>query len=369
MSQLPSNLSRELFMEWRSPRRGTTNPHVMTNDIWVWLVNERLNAYQASETFNGPSSMQAGPCWCFDRFGQSETTLPDGRTIFVAGEHEDYYDPDFYIYNDVTVIELSGEIAIYGYPVDIFPATDFHSATLVGNNLILIGSLGYVKERKHGLTQVLSLELGTWRISKIETSGDNPGWIHGHKACLSEVGNEILISGGEFERDEDASLVENIDEWSLDLDTWQWIRLTRRNWPRFEIVRKNGKQNHLWEMRQLAWQEKLPDLKTALLGRGVNYEKQLKKEIGAVPDLKRLESLYASDVATEIIPEDEDEYGTYRVRVGDVIVRYVEDSYSIQMTIEGELLPDIVEQLKNDLMKKLAELERSPMVCQMIVSQ
>jgi hypothetical protein len=32
----------------------------------------------------------------------------------IGGEHEDYYDPDVHIYNDVVVLGPGGEIEIYG---------------------------------------------------------------------------------------------------------------------------------------------------------------------------------------------------------------------------------------------------------------
>ncbi len=35
--------------------------------------------------------------WTNQRFGQTTTVLPDGRTLAIAGEHEDSYDPDFWI--------------------------------------------------------------------------------------------------------------------------------------------------------------------------------------------------------------------------------------------------------------------------------
>ena len=41
------------------------------------------------------------PFWSFDRYGMSVTHLEDGRIILIGGEHEDYYDPYFFIYNDV----------------------------------------------------------------------------------------------------------------------------------------------------------------------------------------------------------------------------------------------------------------------------
>ena len=37
--------------------------------------------------------------------GRSTVWLPDGRVVLIAGEHEDSYDPDFCIYNDVVVIQ------------------------------------------------------------------------------------------------------------------------------------------------------------------------------------------------------------------------------------------------------------------------
>jgi hypothetical protein len=97
------SVTPELFTKWRSPRYGNANPERMNNPVWEWLVRCRVSAYWANEEFDGPSSFDAGPCWCFRRFGQSKTQLPDGRTVLIGGEHEDFYDPDFYIYNDVVV--------------------------------------------------------------------------------------------------------------------------------------------------------------------------------------------------------------------------------------------------------------------------
>jgi hypothetical protein len=45
-----------------------------------------------------------------------------------GGEHEDFYDPDFCIYNDVFVHERDGSVAIYGYPESVFPPTDYDAS-------------------------------------------------------------------------------------------------------------------------------------------------------------------------------------------------------------------------------------------------
>ncbi len=99
--------------------------------------------------------------------------------------------------------------------------------------------------------------------------------------------------------------------------------------------------------------------------------KQLKKELGSLPDLKLLETLYVPDIATEIIPrndsdDDDDERGVYRIRIGDVVVRYFEDISYVTVTVEGELPPDTVERLKNDVMDKFTALEGAPIICQTI---
>ena len=40
-----TGLERSLFLEWRSPRRGTDHPHDMTNNVWKWLVEMQFGAY------------------------------------------------------------------------------------------------------------------------------------------------------------------------------------------------------------------------------------------------------------------------------------------------------------------------------------
>ncbi len=90
-------------------------------------------------------------------------------------------------------------------------------------------------------------------MKKLETTGDSPGWIHGHRSTLSSDKKFIDISGGKVETDMEGPLVENIDHWRLNLDTYQWERVTQLNWRRWEVFRKDKKINHLWIMRQAVW--------------------------------------------------------------------------------------------------------------------
>jgi hypothetical protein len=91
------------------------NPEVVTSPYYESLIRMKMGAYSARtffiKYFNTPESKLTDyqlylsqcsePFWTFSRVGKSITKLSDGREIHIGGEHEDYYDPDFCIYNDV----------------------------------------------------------------------------------------------------------------------------------------------------------------------------------------------------------------------------------------------------------------------------
>ncbi len=131
-----------MFREWRAPRFGTANPERMNNPVWEWLVRSELSAYHHNERLDGPKAMDAGPGWCFMRYCQKchAARRMAGRCA-LRGEHEDHYDPDFQIYNDVVVLHPDGRVDIFGYPPEVFPATDFHTATLIENRIVIVGNL------------------------------------------------------------------------------------------------------------------------------------------------------------------------------------------------------------------------------------
>lgn len=84
----------------RIPRYGINNPEIIQNEFWEAMVRSGVDAYSGRSDEEKRSFVDA-PLWCYQRFGRSITILPDGRIVEIAGEHEDSYDPDFCIYNDV----------------------------------------------------------------------------------------------------------------------------------------------------------------------------------------------------------------------------------------------------------------------------
>lgn len=357
-----ASITQELFLEWRAPREGRSNPEPMTNPVWAWMVRSRWNAWRVNSHFQGPDAMTAGPGWCFDRFGQSASRLPDGREIWISGEHEDYYDPDFYIYNDVVVRHPDGRVEIFGYPRSEFPPTDFHSGTLVGNRIYLIGNLGYPDHRRPGQTPVYVLNLDTWRITPLATSGTPPGWISEHQAALTDDGAAILVTGGKLETGApEMSLVENLDDWCLHLNDGRWERRTIRDWPRWEVRRSDGGRLHLFEYQSALWEQQYPGLRfTPPEIDGVTFP-TLEEELGGTPDLTLFSNRFRPELPHEVPERLPDEnFRVHRIRVAGVGVRYVEVHAGVQMTVEGHLPDDLLAWLVSDLEDKLSRLERHP---------
>lgn len=240
------------FQAGRSPRYGRSNPERMDIPFWHAMIQSGCNAYHARTLFKGDEKyaeknnrekikpgkgwnkkfnakseeeLETGPGWCYDRLGRSTTLLPDGRIIEVAGEHEDFYDPDFCIYNDVVVFDGRGGCEIYGYPEEVFPPTDFHTATRVGNGLYLIGSVGYMGQRNPEETPVYRLDCSTFKMAQVLTTGTKPGWISRHSARYDTTTHSIQIWGGRCFVSNN-SMPHNPHRYALELNRLRWVRLT-----------------------------------------------------------------------------------------------------------------------------------------------
>ena len=356
------DVTPKLFRKWQKARRGSIVAEDMTNPVWVWLFRGRVDPYHANERFKSRLGKMFGridfpdePRWAGCRMGQSRTELADGRVFWIAGEHEDYYDPDFFIYNDVIIEHRDGAVQILGYPEEAFRPTDFHTATAIngGKEILLIGSIGYPDDREVGRIQVYSLNTDTLAIEEISTTGNPPGWISKHNAKLNEDASAIVVSGGDLLTED--GFLENIDDWSLSLADFSWTRLTIRKWTRFQVARCDQASLHLWsyEMRKFALDHP---------GAGFDRENDLADEIGTEPNMDAYDSLYRPQMThTSLDPQDEcdEDWRTKRIDVEGVQVRYVDDMDHVTVTIEGNLDRTIVEALAEDLHAKLALVENA----------
>lgn len=346
--------------------------------LWEWLVREGISAYQANEKFRGPDVFEAGPGWCFDRFGCSRTELADGRVIHIAGEHEDSYDPDFYIYNDVIVQHPDGVIDIYGYPAEVFTPTDFHSATQTGDAIWIVGNLGYPEDRRVGTTPVHLLDLADFSIRAVRTTGACPGWIRKHRACVRD-GSTLVIERGEVEVGENRTL-DNVDVFALDLQTQTWTRRTQNPFQQWEIRRPDDEDLMLFDMSSAAFEEDHPEMlerrgevagiaELEELGVEMDSRKRL-DEAGRNFDRSVYEQLYVPSIEHErweaTATDDEDDDDTYtdeaRVRVGGALVRFARAPFgpAVQVKIEGQLDDGVVRALVDEFCAKLSVLQNAP---------
>lgn len=345
----------ELFVEWREPRFGNANPQKLKSKVWEWLVHSKLSGYSSAQMMLGTSPVKGGPTWSFERFGQSVTELSDGRRLYIGGEHEDFYDPDFYIYNDVVVMYPDGAVDFYCYPKLDFPPTDFHTATLVGEKIIIIGNLGYKEERIPGNTQLYALDLADFAIHKLESSGTAPGWIHGHTAMLNEDKSAILVTKGKIHIGKGQVLKENVDDWKLFLDDWRWERLSARDWTQFEIRREDHGSLHLFLIRSALWYLNC--------NREDEYQEMLSNLVellGFQPDVKRIQDLYNFAMEHGELQHDEDAHHVFYFDVNGVRVRFTEELNDLQVVIEGTLSTEQVRLIQRQLLEKLSVLVNAP---------
>lgn len=218
------------FERQHTPRPGRFNGEDVTTAFHIAMLESGESAFGAGEAFGLSRSFSDTPwqhIWNADRFGQSLTGLPDGRWVQIGGEHEDGYDPDFFIYADVIVHTPPSEPGgawdrrVFAYPEDVFPPTDSHTATLVEDGrIIVIGCLGYPAQRLPGETPVYALDTNTFQFQRLECMGAAPGWLHKHQAQVVAPG-VVEVWGGE--RCTGANKYQAVPgRWRLDLARLQW---------------------------------------------------------------------------------------------------------------------------------------------------
>lgn len=331
------------FTFWRRPRRSSRNPEDQTNIFWFWCVDNKQDAFGAVQELGGPDSSTVGPCWSAVRFGQTRTELPDGSFVSIGGEHEDHYDPDFYIYNDVWVESPEGELTIYGYPRADFPPTDFHSATLVGHEIWVIGNLGYPEDRNSEQTQVLKLDTRSWKMSRVETQG-SPGWISRHQADY-DPSREVITFTKLQRWSEKNDLADDFSTWELDLQSLRWRCVEMKDWTQYRFRRRDGESCDLAQIRMAAEMQGLDlnmaagMIKDAAPLEGMDYFQNMQAEMLKGVDTSAIEGLYRPSIDHKVLPSSTDEFLTKMIEIGGIKLRFVEEFRGVLLTIEG-ILPE-----------------------------
>ena len=169
---------------------GKSNPELINNKLFEYMIKTGIeNNKNEIYDFNTFSAYDVrkileldfiyekiqDPIWCNQRFGRSKTKLKDGSIIYIGGEHEDSYDPDFYVYNDVILIDKNNNIKIFGYPLDAFPPTDFHIAILHDKYIYITRNSEHLH---YNSNKIYRLNIETFEMTKIGKD-DIPTSIYG----------------------------------------------------------------------------------------------------------------------------------------------------------------------------------------------
>lgn len=374
LKSLDSQQLKEFLLSYQALKHqifGIQNPTNITNPFYQWVIKHNLSAWDIQKSiidcYHNDTNQNVKPIWSQDRMGQSRTILPDGRIVLIGGEYEDAYDPNFCIYNDVTVIYPNGDIKAYNYPKSIFAPTDFHTATLVGSGdnqyIIIIGSLGYPEDRQYSYTPVYRLNTHNFKIEQVAIR-NSMGWVHGHKAVLKD--NQIIVTGGEVLIDDTAPLLDNIDTWVLNLNTLIWKNMSNlaQKWQRFYVKRQDNNYLSLWQYGQLEYEVEASNLKQMK-----HYSNIIEGLINKAPDLNSYRQLLIPPIDHEVIStvDGSNEGNSYDVTlyIDGIKVGYkTKDDSCIQVIIEGKLSENKFELLQQNLRHKLEKVEN--MACEII---
>ena len=94
-------------------------------------------------------------------------------------------------------------------------------------------------------------------------------------------------------------------------------------------------------------------------------EARLRSE-GLTVDKELLDSLFIPPVPHEPLERSEEDWKCHRFAVEGVTVRYKEDEWNIQLTVEGELPEAVVDQLAGALLARLEKLQGAPCVVRVL---
>lgn len=221
--------SREEYLVGKTLRYGTANPEKMKVPFWNAMVRSGATEYLARKQFGELDVKPDKPVWCYWRYQKSAALLPDGRIIEIGGCHENWHDHYFTPYNDVIVHDGKGNFEIYGYPEELFPPIEEPSTVLVGAYLYIIGNGQLPDNMAYDKTPIYRLDCQTMAIEQVETSGENPGWISGHKAVYhSHVSSSgvIHVMNGSVYQPHKVKMKWEKNEFLfiLDLNTLHWRR-------------------------------------------------------------------------------------------------------------------------------------------------
>ncbi|MDM1757874.1 hypothetical protein HX127_09895 [Acinetobacter sp. 256-1] len=260
------------------PWKTIKEKQLCTEEIFYWLTkSEVLFSYEILEFFEQqnihidqlpwtPPCLRLGVSRegiiekdIFDLLVGDNTAAVDWRWY----DHKDYYEPDFPIYNDVTIKyfdqNLKFSYEIWNYPEAQFPPVYAHSTVYneKTNAVYITGGLGTGERQCKNITEIYQLDLDTKDIQKIEALGESPPCLHYHQ---SEICDHVLIAMKEGNILKNGIEIKNLYVWYFNLQTKTWLAQESEQYHHWLITPVQGSRFLFRDYRILLdYAEESPD--------------------------------------------------------------------------------------------------------------
>lgn len=219
-----------------------TEKQLCTEEIFYWLTkSEVLFSYEILEFFEQQNIHLDQLPWTpsYLRLGISQGSIFEKNifALIIGGniaavdwkwyESQDYYDPDFDIYNDVTIKyhdqDLKFSYEIWNYPESQFPPVYAHSTVYDDrtNQVYITGGLGTGDRQRKGVTEIYQLNLESKDIQQVETFGESPPCLHNHETKMWNY-DLIEMKGGHILKNN--IVIKNLYVWYFNLKTKTWLK-------------------------------------------------------------------------------------------------------------------------------------------------
>ena len=128
--------------------------------------------------------------WTTVREHALHLTLPDGRTLMIGGEVDNFGDEyaDPWFYNDIVVRHPDGAIEILAYPLDLVPHARWEVSVLMGAHLFIFGE----PPKRPRRPVALRIDTSTYEVSA--AGAPAPAVLASfYKGCETRDGGRVIL--------------------------------------------------------------------------------------------------------------------------------------------------------------------------------
>ena len=274
------------------------------NEVFHWLIKSNIIwVHELQEYLHNQKFDLKEPFWvaAHNRLGSSHVSIFNKYidVIDIGGntaahdwkwyDYNDYYNPDFKIYNDVC-IKADGlkKIELWSYPEEQFPPVYNHDTVYDKNmNLVYItGGLGLGERQRKNITEIYQLNLETKDIEHVDTLGESPPCLHNHH---TKMWNYDLIEMRDGNILKNGKAIKNLYVWYFNLKTKTWLKQKQEIYQHWLITSSDSDELFLDISKEILKMEDEIFYSSEFIE---EHKQDIFKYYGYVPDYQTYLNLY-----------------------------------------------------------------------------